>query len=250
MSGHSKWHNIRLKKGAADAKRGKVFTVHAHLIAIAARAGADQDMNPGLRTAVERAKQDNVPNINIERAIKKGSGEDKDSAQYEELTYEAFGPGGSAFLIDVITDNKNRSLGNVRVLLSKNGGNLASAGSVVWKFEKKAYFLVKPNGKSGDEAEMSLIECGADDLEAVEDGKYEVYAAPDQLGQVRAALEKAGFKVEKDELQWKPKDEVMISELETAQKIFRLSEVLDEDEDVMRVTSNADFDEALIAQLG
>ncbi len=250
MSGHSKWHNIREKKGAIDAKRGKVFTVHAKLIAIAARNGADPSMNPSLRTAIDRAKADNVPNLNIERAIKKGSGADKDSAHYEEITYEVLGPEGSAFMVDCITDNKNRTLTNLRVLLTKLGGNLGSAGSVAWKFEKKAYFLVDIKGASPDEAELTLIDCGADDLSSTEDGKFELYAAPDQLGKVRSAVEIAGYKVEKDELVWKAKEDLHVTNLELAQKIVKLMERIEEDEDVNQVFSNVDIDESLLSELG
>lgn len=250
MSGHSKWHNIKLKKGAVDAKRGKIFTVHARMIAIAAKAGSDPDMNPGLRSALDRARADNVPNANIERAIKKGTGEDKESVSYEEATYESFGPGGSAFLIDVITDNKNRSFTNVRTILGKHGGNLASAGSVSWKFTKQAYLLVDPNGKSADEAELILIDCGAADLNSTDDGKFEVYAAPEKFNEVKKAIEAAGFKIEKDELIWHPKEEVPVKDLEVARKIITLMETLEEDEDVVKVSSNVDLDESLLSQLG
>jgi len=251
MSGHSKWKTIKIKKGAADAKRGKVFTVHARLIAMAAKAGGDASMNASLRMALERARADNVPNANIERAVKKGTGEDKEGVSYEEATYEAFGPGGSAFLIDTITDNKNRALTNVRTMLGKNGGNMASAGSVSWKFSKKAFLLVDPKGKAADAAvvELTLIDCGADDLKNADEGKFEVYAAPEKLGEVKKAVEAAGFRVEKDELVWQPKEELKITELETARKIVNLVDVLDEDEDVVRVTTNVDFEESLLAQL-
>lgn len=250
MSGHSKWHSIKHKKGAADAKRGKIFTVHAKLIAIAARGGGDPDMNPTLRSAIDRAKTDNVPNANIDRAIKKGTGEDKDAAVYEEITYEAIGPDGSAFMIDVITDNKNRALTNVRILVTKNGGNLGSAGSVAWKFDKKAFLLVSAAGKNVEEAELELIDCGADDFELTGDGKFEVYAAPDQLSTVKKALGGVGFKVEKDELIWKAKENMKIANVDLAKKILKLMDAIDEDEDVSQVSSNVDFDESILAQLG
>ncbi len=250
MSGHSKWKTIKIKKGAADAKRGKVFTVHARMIAIAAKAGSDPTMNAMLRVALDRARADNVPNANIERAVKKGTGEDKEGVSYEEVTYEAFGPGGSAFLIDVITDNKNRALTNVRTLLGRNGGNIASAGSVSWKFAKKAFLVVDSKGKANDESELLLIDCGADDLKSAEDGKYEVYAAPEKLGEVKKAVEASGFSVEKDEHVWQAKEDLKVSDLETARKIVNLADVLDEDEDVVRVTTNVDFEESLLSQLG
>jgi YebC/PmpR family DNA-binding regulatory protein len=249
MSGHSKWHSIKHKKGAADAKRGKVFTVHAKLIAIAARAGADPDMNPTLRSAIDRAKSDNVPNTNIDRAIKKGSGADKDAAQYVQLTYESFAQEGSALMIDCITDNSNRSLTNVRIACNKKGGNLGSGGSVAWKFDKKAYFLVDLGGMDHDEAELTLMDCGVDDYSEGEEGKMEVYAAVDQFASVKKGLEDAGFKVEKDELVWKPKENVMISDVEVARKILALIELLEEDDDVSRVTSDAEFTEEVLSQL-
>ncbi len=250
MSGHSKWNSIKHKKGAADAKRGKIFTVHAKLIAIAAKSGDDPDMNPSLRTAIDRAKADNVPNTNIDRAIKKGSGADKDAANYQEVTYEAFGPGGSAFMIDVITDNKNRSLTNVRTILNKNGGTLGSAGAVAWKFDKRAFLLVDSGEKDAEEAELELMDSGADDILDAGDGKFELYAAPDQYSSVKKATEGMGFKVEKDEMTWKPKEDMKIGELDLAQKLVKLMEKLDEDEDVSQVSSNADIDESLFAQLG
>lgn len=250
MSGHSKWHSIKHKKGAADAKRGKIFTTHAKLIAIAARGGADPDMNPTLRTAIDRAKADNVPNANIDRAVKKGSGQDKDAAHYEELTYEAFGPEGSAFMIDVITDNKNRSLTNVRTILTKNGGNLGSAGAVAWKFDKKAFLLVDAGGKSPEEAELELMESGADDIRPGETGRFELYAAPEQFNEVKKAVESMGYRVEKDELTWLAKEDMKVTDLDLAQKIVRLMEKLDEDEDVSQVSSNVDIDDSLLAELG
>lgn len=249
MSGHSKWASIKHKKAATDAKRGKIFTMHAKLIALAARQGADPEMNPSLRSAIDRAKTDNVPNANIDRAIKKGSGADKDAAQYEEITYEAFGPEGSVFLIDCVTDNKNRTLASVRKILGKSGGQMGSAGTVAWKFEKKAYFLVDSGEKDPDEAELEIIDCGAEDLAKIEDGKFEVYAAPKQLGEVKKKLGAAGFIIERDELSWMPKEEMKVTEVELAKKIVKLIESLEEDDDVNTVSSNVDFEESLLSEL-
>jgi YebC/PmpR family DNA-binding regulatory protein len=235
-------------KAVVDAQRGKVFTVHARLIAVAAKNGGDPTMNPLLRTAIEHAKAANVPNANIERAIKKGTGEDKEGSVFEEVTYEAMGPGGSGFLIDVITDNKNRALLNIRTILGKNGGNLGAAGSVAWRFDKKAFLLVDTKGQSGDEVELLLIDAGADDF-ILADGKYEVYGASERLGAMKKAMLEAGFLVEKDELVWQAKEDLILSDLDTAQKFLKLSEALEADEDVVRVTSNADFDEAILGEL-
>lgn len=247
MSGHSKWHSIKHKKGANDAKRGKIFTTHAKLITIAARNGGDPDLNPALRSAIDRAKADNVPNANIDRAIKKGTGEDKDAAIFEECTYEAMGPGGTSFMIDVITDNKNRAVTNVKTVVNKNGGTFGS--SVAWKFDKKAYLLVDVEEGDMDEAELALIDCGAEDMERIE-GKFEVYAAQDQLGVVRSAIEAAGYEVEKDELVWKAKDAMPVSEVDLAKKIIKLMDAIEEDEDVANVYSDADLDDSVLTQIG
>lgn len=246
MAGHSKWANIKHKKGAADAKRGKVFTMHAKLITIAAKAGGDPDMNPALRGAIDRAKADNVPNANIDRAIKKGTGEDKDAAVYMELTYEAMGPGGSSMMIDVVTDNKNRSLTNVRTILTKNGGNM---GSAAWKFDKAAYFLVDLDGKDPEEAELELIDCGADDMADAGEGKFEVFSAPEDFGTVKAAITAAGYKVEKDDLIWKAKNEMPVSDAEVARKIMKLIDKLEDDEDVKSVYIDADIADDVLDSL-
>ncbi|QQR54770.1 YebC/PmpR family DNA-binding transcriptional regulator [Candidatus Peregrinibacteria bacterium] len=248
MARHSHFANIKRQKALTDGVRGKAFTMHARLIAIAARAGGDPDMNSNLRAAIDRAKEDNVPNANIERAIKKGTGEDKEGAAFEEATYEGFGPEGCAILIDTVTDNTNRAFANLRTALTKNGGNIGSSGSVSWKFEKKAFFRVNTGGKTGDDIELELIDAGADDL-AEADEAFEVYAPVEQLGKVRKALEDKGFKVEKAELLWKPKDIVMIHDLETARKILALIDVLEADEDVSKVTTNVDFDDSIAAQI-
>lgn len=248
MSGHSKWHTIKNKKGAIDAQRGKVFTLHAKLIEIAAKKGGDPGTNPGLRTAIDKAKADNVPNANIEKAIRRGTGEDKEGTILEELTYESFGPAGTVFMIDAITDNKNRTFANLRTLISKHGGNIGAAGSVGWKFNKRAYFLVDAGGKNPDEAEMAIIDAGADDLK-VEGSKYEVYAHPDKLGEVRTALNAAGFKIEKDELIWQAKEDLKIADLETAKKIIEFINIIEGDDDVKSVSGNVDFEESLLVQL-
>ncbi len=249
MAKHSHFDNIKRSKALVDGVRGKVFTMHARLIAIAARAGGDPVMNSNLRAAIDRAKEDNVPNANIDRAIKKGTGEDKDGAIFEEVTYEAFGPDGSVMMIDVITDNTNRAFSNLRTILTKNGGNIGSSGSVAWKFDKKAFLRVSTGGKAGDEVELDLIDAGADDLTQDEEGNFEVYAPVDQMGSVRKALEAKGYKVLKAELVWKPKDTKMISDLELAKQTLKLVELVEGDDDVSRVITDVDFDETVIAQL-
>lgn len=250
MSGHSKWHSIKHKKAATDAKRGKIFTMHAKIIELAARSGGDPSMNPSLRAAILNAKADNVPNANIDRAVKKGTGEDKNGSQFEELTYEVMGPGGSAFMVDVLTDNRNRTLTNIRTLVQKNGGTLGASGSVAWKFEKVAYFLVKTAGRNPEEVELQLIDCGAEDLSPTAEGDYELTAAPDRLGVIREALEKNGFSIEKAELTWQAKDELQVTDEGMAKSILKLADLLEDDEDVRSVTSNVDFSEDLLAHLG
>lgn len=247
MAGHSKWANIKHRKAATDAKRGKVFTMHAKLITIAARAGGDPEMNANLRAAIDRAKADNVPNANIDRAIKKGTGEDKDGVQYEEITYEAMGPGGSSFMIDVITDNKNRSNTNVKTILSKNGG---TQGNSAWKFDRLAFFSVDLKGKDLEEAELVLIDGGAEDFRTGEEGQLGVYAPLNAYAEVKAAIEAAGFAILKDEIVWKAKNEVLVDDASVAQRILKLIDLLEEDDDVNNVYTDVDFAPSILDQIG
>ena len=234
MSGHSKWHSIKHKKGAADAKRGKIFTKHAKLISIAARNGDDPNMNPGLRSAIINAKADNVPNANIEKAVKKGSGQDKDAAQYVEMIYEGYGPAGTAMLVEVITDNKNRSVASIKTIVTKNGGHMGEAGSVGWMFDRKGLIIAKADGKNPDEAELEVIDAGAEDL-AIDGGEYEIITADTDLMSVRDNLEKIGFKIEKAEISYIPKTTVKIDDIDKAKTVLRLMDLLDEDEDVSNI---------------
>ncbi len=249
MSGHSKWHSIKHKKGALDAKRGKVFTKHAKLITIAARdGGADPDMNPGLRSAIANAKSDNVPNANIEKAVAKGAGGDKDGVQLAELMYEGFGPAGTAMYIQVITDNKNRSNANVRLIMAKNGGQLGSSGSVGHMFEKKGVIMARAGSMDADEAELAAIDAGAEDI-SVEDGMFEIITAPADLMRVNDSLRGAGFEVEKAEFDFIGKNPVKIEGLEDAKKILRLVEAIEDDEDVSNVYSNFDIPVEILEQV-
>jgi len=246
MSGHSKWHSIKHKKGLLDAKRGKIFTKHAKLIAIAARRGADPDTNPGLRAAIDNAKLDNVPNMNIDRAIKKGSGQDKDSNTYEEINYEAFGPAGTAFYIHVITDNKNRALSDIKAILTRKGGNMATLGSTARLFDRKGMIIVSPKeGLSDDDMELSLIDSGAQDIKK-SDESFEVYVDAQDLGSVRDKLKNAGFSIEKAEITLIPFQSVEIPDSNSAKKIIELIDALDENEDVSDVYCNASIDDSLI----
>lgn len=249
MSGHSKWHSIKHKKGAADAKRGKVFTKHAKLIAIAARSGADPEMNPGLRSAIINAKADNVPNANIEKAVKKGSGEDKDAAVLVEAMYEAYGPEGTAILIEVITDNKNRAVTSVKTIVTKNGGNMGEAGSVSWMFDRKGLIIAKAPGFDIEEAELLAIDAGADDVNILEGTTFEILTKDADLMKVRENLEKNGFAVEKAEISFIAKNTVKIDDPEKARRVLRLMDAIDEDEDVSNVYSNFDIPEEVMEQI-
>lgn len=249
MSGHSKWHSIKYKKGAADAKRGKIFTKHAKLISIAARdGGGDPDMNPGLRTAIINAKADNVPNANIDKAVKKGAGIGKDALIMDEIMYEGFGPCGTMFYVHVITDNKNRSVASVKTAFTKNGGNMGEAGTVSYMFDKKGVINAKPIDIDNDEAELAAIEAGAEDIEII-DEQFEITTDPSSLMKVRDNLEKAGFNIDKAEFDFIAKNPVEISDLSDAKKILKLADALEDDEDVANVYANFDIAEDLLDQI-
>lgn len=249
MSGHSKWHSIKHKKGALDAKRGKIFTKHAKLITIAARdGGGDPDMNPSLRAAIANAKADNVPNANIDKAVKKGAGGDKDGIQLSEIMYEGYGPCGTALYVQAITDNKNRTVASVKTAFTKNGGNMGSAGAVGWKFEKKGLILAKSEGMDMDEAELNAIDAGAEDL-SMEDEVFEILTDPAELMQVRDNLEKAGFEVQKAEFDFRATNPVKIDNVDDAKKVFKLVEALEDDEDVSNVYGDFDIPDAILEEL-
>ena len=247
MSGHSKWHNIRVKKMASDAKKGKVYTKYARLIEIAAReGGADTTTNTRLRTLIESAKAESVPNANIERAVKKGSGALKGEAM-QEVIYEAYGPGGVAFIIECLTDNKNRTLGNVKVILSKTGGRFAEGGSVLWMFERKG-IVVAGGGDGGlgdaisnqaklEELELALIDLGAEDIVPTDEHLQVVTDATRWAG-IRDALKEKSFAIESAGLQFVPKQTAPVDG-PTMVKVEDLMSALEEDEDVSMVSTNA-----------
>jgi len=249
MSGHSKWSSIKHKKGAADAKRGKIFTKHAKLIAISAKHGADPDTNPGLRAAIDGAKADNVPNMNIERAIKKGSGQDKDSVNYEEIFYEGFGPIGTALYIQALTDNKNRTSSDVRSLLSKKGGGMGAAGSTAWMFERKGIITIQlGDGLDVDNVELTAIDAGASNTVRGEDF-LEVHTDPADFAKVCETLKASGIKIESSSLTFIPKQTVKITNDEDARKVLGLIEMLDENEDVAEVYCNFEMDDELMEKV-
>lgn len=238
MSGHSKWATIKRKKDVTDSKRGKIFTQHAKLITVTAqKGGGDPAMNPSLRMAIDRAKFDNVPNANIERAIKKGTGELKEGNALAEVTYEGYGPGGVAFLVHTITDNKNRTVSNLRNLFTKYGGNLGEPGCTAWMFQKRGVIVLDLNDKNKEEAELVVIEAGAEDLRIADDS-MEVITAFEKLMTVKKALEEQGFKIESAEIAFIPKEKMTIQEEDLARKVLRLIEALEEDEDVTEISSN------------
>lgn len=253
MSGHSKWHNIRVKKTAADAKRGKVYTRHAKLIEIVAQRGGDPDMNPALRTAIDNAKADNVPNANIDRAIKKGTGELKGD-RMEEVVYAGYGPRNTALIIECLTDNKNRTLSNVKVALTKNGGSFAESGSVLWMFKRagvvSAYNeqLTMNNEKLPEEVELGLIGAGAEDMD-IDDGTLTVTTDMAGWTTVRDFLKQNGYEILSAGLKYLPTQKSDINDLETAQKLMRVIEALEEDDDVAEVHTNAEISEEVAEQL-
>jgi YebC/PmpR family DNA-binding regulatory protein len=236
MSGHSKWHSIKHKKGAADAKRGKVFTRLIKELTVAARAGGgDPDMNPRLRTIIADAKAQNMPADNIKRAIRRGTGEEP-GVSYEEVQYEGYGPGGAALIIDMLTDNKNRAVGEIRHILTKHGGNLAETNAVAWMFTKRGYIVI-PKDKIGEDALMAaVLDAGADDLRDDEDN-WEVLSSPEAFPQVLDAVKGLGIEPDAAEVSMLPQTYLKL-EGKQAQQMVKLMEALDEHEDVRHVWSN------------
>ena len=244
MSGHSKWSTIKRKKGVADAKRGKMFTKLIKEITISAReGGGDPGANPRLRLAIDNAKAANMPADNIDRAIKKATGE-LEGVTYHELMYEGYGPGGVAMLIEVATDNKNRSVAEVRHLFSKYNGSMGENGSVAWMFDRKGIITLPIQNKTEDEIMDIVIEAGAEDLQTEED-YFEVQTDLESFEPVRKALVAADMQIENASLQWIGKNTINVSG-DDAEKVMKIIEAMDDSEDVQNVYSNADFDEELI----
>lgn len=235
MSGHSKWSTIKREKGAKDAKRGAVFTKIGNQIAIAARGGTDATMNSALAMAIEKAKQANMPNANIQRAIDRVN--DKNAAVLEEVTYEGMGPGGVGIIIETATDNKNRTFPEVRTALTKNGGRIADAGSVMFQFDRKGVIRV---ATTGEDALLTVLDAGAEDA-VEEDGELIVYTDQKDLAKVRSAIVDAGLEVKDAELQYVAKNTIQVGESEMAQKILKTLDALDDLDDVVNVHTNADI---------
>jgi YebC/PmpR family DNA-binding regulatory protein len=245
MSGHSKWHSIKHKKGALDAKRGKLFTKFIKEITVAARTGGgDPDANARLRKAILDAKAGNMPNDTIDRAIRRGTGEEE-GVNYEEITYEGYGPGGVALLIQSMTDNRNRTVAEIRHLFSKNGGNLGESGSVGWMFEKKGYIVVSKSDKSEEELFDLVIEAGADDLRDDVDN-FEIITSPEAFEGVHAAVKGAGIEPQVAEVEFVPQNYIKL-EGSDARQMLKLMEALEDHDDVQKVSANFDISEADMA---
>lgn len=248
MAGHSKWSNIKHRKGAQDAKRGKLFTKLGKELTIAAKeAGGDPNFNPRLRLAIDKAKAANMPKDNLERAIKKGTGE-LEGVDYMEIRYEGYGPEGTAFIVEVVTDNKNRSASEVRTAFSRKNGNLGTDGAVSWMFQRKGEIVVAAEGVDADELMMAALEAGAEDVKD-EDGEFTVLTDPADCNTVSEELKKAGYNVTESEVAMIPDNKVQITDLDTAKKVMALYEALDDLDDVNDVYSNFDISEELLEQL-
>jgi len=248
MSGHSKWSTIKRQKGANDAKRGAIFTkLSREIIQAAKQGGADPGMNFKLRLAIQRAKAQNMPNDNIDRAIAKGTG-GGEGEQLDEIQYEGYGPGGTAIIVAALTDNRNRTVAEIRHQFSRGGGNLGENGSVAWQFEAKGLITIPTNGKDPDDLALLAIDAGAEDVD-VQDDQVEVKTDPSSLEPVRKALESNGLDIENADFALVPK---LTVELETkaAHQVLRLIEALEDLEDVQRVYSNAEFSDEAIESYG
>ncbi len=247
MSGHSKWSTIKHKKGAADAKRGKTFTRIIKEMTVAARmGGGDIDGNPRLRAAVADAKASNMPKDNIDRAIKRGTGE-LEGVNYEELTYEGYGPGGVAIMIETMTDNTNRTTPEIRHAFEKCGGNMGAQGSVRFQFERKGYFAVEKSAATEDKLMEVALEAGADDLQTEDTDIYEIYTTPDAFEQVRQALEKNKIPTVEAKIGQIPSNYVKLDEQKSKQ-MMRLMEMLDDQDDVQNVWTNFDIPDEMMEE--
>ena len=246
MSGHSKWSTIKHKKGAADAKRGKLFTKLSKAIIVAAKEGGpDPAANLSLQNAVEKAKSYSMPKDTIERAIARGAGTDADAAAYETIVYEGYGPDGVAVLVEALTDNRNRTASDVRHTFAKHGGNLGTTGAVAWLFERRGVVLVDADSVDEDELTLAAADGGADDVEL--DGTvFQVSSAPESLSAVRDAIEAAGIEVQSAALTMIPKTTVEVADEPAAKKLIRLIEELEDNDDVQEVSANFDIPEQVL----
>jgi YebC/PmpR family DNA-binding regulatory protein len=246
MSGHSKWHSIRHKKGAVDAKRGQLFSKLTRAIIVAAREGGpDPDNNLSLQNAIEKAREQSMPKDNIERAIARGAGTGDAAEAYEHVTYEGYGPNGVAVFVEALTDNRNRTASDVRHIFAKADGNLGASGAVAWLFERKGVILVPAAEADEDEVVLAAAEGGADDVRE-EGSSLQVTCAPEELAAVREALEQAGLPVESAELTMLPKTTVRVEDEAAARKLLRLMDALEDNDDVQDVYANFDIPEGIL----
>jgi YebC/PmpR family DNA-binding regulatory protein len=246
VSGHSKWSSIKHKKGAADAKRGKLFSKLSRAIIVAAKEGGpDPANNLALQNAIEKAKSYSMPRDNIDRAIAKGSGADADADAFEEIVYEGYGPEGVAVIVEALTDNKNRTASDVRHTFAKHGGNLGATGAVAWQFERRGVVVVPSDGVDEEDLLLAAADGGADDVE--QDGSvFQVTSAPDALAAVRTAIEGAGFSVDSAELMMIPKTTVAVDDETKARQVMRLIDALEDNDDVQEVYANFDIPERVL----
>lgn len=248
MSGHSKWSTIKRKKGAIDAKRGKIFTKLIKEITVAAKmGGGDPDGNPRLRSAINAAKTENMPKDNIDRAIKKGTG-DLDGAVYEEILYEGYGPAGVAVLVETMTDNKNRTVADIRHFFAKSNGNLGESGCVAWMFDKRGVIEVDAEGVDEEELMELAIEAGAEDV-VEEEGSFRIFTAPEDFNDVVEALEKAEVKMEEASISMVPQNTVEVTEEKPAKNLLTLLDNLEDHDDVQKVHANFDIPDEIIEAL-
>jgi len=246
VSGHSKWSSIKHKKGAADAKRGKLFSKLSRAIIVAAKeGGGDPSGNLALQNAIEKARSYSMPKENIDRAIAKGSGADADASDFETVIYEGYGPGGVAVIVEALTDNRNRTASDVRHLFAKNDGNLGTAGAVSWLFERRGVVLVNADGVDEDELTLAAAEGGADDVE-LDGTTFQIVGPVETLSAVREAVEAAGFSVDSAELTMVPKTTVQVESENDAKKILRLVDQLEDNDDVQDVYANFDIPERVL----
>jgi YebC/PmpR family DNA-binding regulatory protein len=246
VSGHSKWSTIKHKKGAADARRGQLFSKLSRAIMVSAKEGGpDPASNLALQNAIEKARSYSMPKDNIERAIAKGAGEGADAASFETVVYEGYGPEGVAVIVEALTDNRNRTASDVRHLFTKHGGNLGATGAVAWQFERRGVVLVSADGVDEDELVLAAAEAGADDVE-LDGSTFVVSVAPEALSEVREALDASGFPLESAGLSMVPKTTVAIGDESTAKQVMRLVEGLEENDDVQDVYANFDIPEAVL----
>ncbi len=248
MSGHSKWATTKHKKMAQDAKRGKLFTKAIREITVAARVGGgDPQANPRLRTAIQKAREVNMPQENIKKAIQRGTGE-LPGVTYEEATYEGYGPGGVAMLIEILSDNRNRTVSEIRNILTKNGGSMAEAGAVSWMFEKKGYIAIRRTAADEDQLMGLILEAGAEDLSTTDPERFEVITRPGDFEKVRQALQEAKIEIESAEVSMIPKTYVPLDGKE-AEHLLRLMDLLEDQDDVQKVYANFDIPNEVIERV-